>query len=110
MKYKKAATSISILLLVIMALVLSGVALVSFMISKGKLEKISDVRVIESVYSKAENIKFLVSQRVSPENAASLVVGDKNNYIIEGQKVKIVYSENIGTGRIGVIYEFEVEK
>ncbi|MBU1136402.1 MAG: hypothetical protein KJ559_02745 [Nanoarchaeota archaeon] len=71
---KKAATSISILLLVIMTLVLTGTALFAFVVETTKIDKdILGVGVVEGVYAKQEQIKFLLNQILKEVN-------DKNDF------------------------------
>jgi len=61
-KNNKAATSISTLLLVVMALVLCAVALFAFLTSQKANKIISDARFIENAYVKEQQVKFLIKQ------------------------------------------------
>lgn len=61
LKNKKGATSLSILLLVIMALVLIAASLFVFVTGEGKIErKITDARAVENLYSEEEKIRFFL--------------------------------------------------
>lgn len=108
MKSKKGATSISIMLLVVMALILTAVALVYFAKSQRSLENsIYDARIIEQAYSKAESIKFLASQGESPEEIIKLVenselVGGKPGWFQTG-----IQSEDM---KIRIVHQFEAKK
>ena len=105
---RKASTPIGVLLLGLMAAVLVFVALASFYLKDKNTEKnISDFRVVEEVYAKEEQIKFLVLQGASLEEAIKMVggsdlVGGKPNWVQIGVQSKDM--------KIRVLYQFEVKK
>lgn len=62
---KRAATPLSILLLVFMTLILVATSLFVFYISGGNIkEKVSDLRFIDDVYVKEEQINFYIAKMV----------------------------------------------
>jgi len=88
MKNKKAGMSISIVLLVLATLVLSGYALFTFYTrEKSVQEKVYVPRIIEDVYSKEEQINFYLDQIV--ENAALKTV------VFEGESAERIFADSL---------------
>lgn len=92
---RKGATSLGVLVLVIMALALSGAALFSFLVSDKVQEQISGVGFMENVYAKEEKIRFYAdneifvsgtySEKLGLENAVKLIEGAE----LIGEKIEI---------------------
>jgi len=96
MKGKKGATSISIFLLVLMALALTGAALYVFLTSDRLVLKISDVRFVEEVYTTEEKINFYLSQDKTLEEAVNLfkevmVIGEWVEVDISSEGMSVAY-------------------
>jgi flagellar basal body-associated protein FliL len=104
-KNKKGGTSISILLLVVMALILSAMTLLVFLTSRGVEKKISNARLIENVYVKEEQINFLLKRGVGLEEAVKLVEGTK----LVGDEVEITEKIEAKDSKISVVYRFKPE-
>lgn len=100
---KKSATSISILLLVFMALILSGTALFVFYTSTKPEKLILDSRIVENAYIKEEQVNFLISQGISLQDAVNMLGLE----IINGKIQTKIISDD---GKIIVLYEFEAGK
>lgn len=86
---RKGATSISILMLSIMAVFLATTALFVFAFkNSGVNSEIGNARIVESVYAKQEIVNYYLSQGKTAGEIESLVSGVK----IEGDKITIVES------------------
>ena len=73
MKRKKGATSISILILVVMTLFLTGAALLLFAVKDTTNKQISDARNLEQIYSIEEQANFRTGSWISIEVNGNLV-------------------------------------
>tara|TARA_Y100000310_G_scaffold328629_1_gene397066 strand:- start:33 stop:347 length:315 start_codon:yes stop_codon:yes gene_type:complete len=104
MRSKKGATSLGVLILVLMALVLTGATLLGFLFSDAAQEIISDVRFIERVYVDEEKINFLINQSVEKEEAVSLIGGK-----LLGEEVEISKKVETDDNKIEIIYRFKIK-
>ncbi len=101
---KKAATSLSILLLVILTLVLVGFALFTFLTQKIKTNNFL-YQGLEDMYAKEAVIKFYVSEGM-PLSSIDLIEGAS----FDGNKVTIKEKIDEGEGAMEISYEFDVSK
>jgi len=103
---KRGATSVSILLLAVMALILSSVALFVFLYQNGKMSKaISDVRFVEETYGTEELFKFYMMHGLTSEEAASLA-GDVT---VTGEKAEIRKNIKTDETEMLVMYQFDIK-
>src|SRR3989344_1131951 len=108
MKNKKGASSISILLLVIMTLVLVGAALFGFL-RIGKIEeRISDVRFVEKVYIKEEQVRFYLWQVAEKALEKSYKTGISDSQVLDDFKKN--FEEEIASSNLENIYVEEIKK
>lgn len=111
MKSKK-ATSISVLLLVVMALVLSGAALFVFNArEKGVEQQVSDIRVIEEVYVKEELINFYMKKGMTLQEAINSAGLGETAKIIDSSKNLVEIRKKISSqnNQIEIVYHFQAD-
>ena len=85
---KRAATSMSVLLLVIMTLVLCSATFIVFLRTNGKISaRVFDTGLMEDVYSKSEQINFYISKSIEESIKDATSNGfDKDVFVQELEK------------------------
>ena len=103
---KKGATALSVLLLVIMTLVLTGFALFTFLISEKVETMISDVRVVEDVYVKEEQINFYLDKGIfvpqEEEEYVPFSIPESSENIYLQNAVDLVYGARIVGNKVEI--------
>lgn len=104
---KRGATSISILILVVMTLILFSSILFLYFTNRGKISNtLSDTRFISQTGVVESKINFYISQGLSLDKAAELA---GNSEIIDAVSGRVRVSIQSGN-KLEVIYEFQAKQ